>query len=105
MRDVDIVIEGRACACGAIQPTELDGVGEIKRLFTRSDARGRGCVRAVLSRLEGIARDEGWGDLRLSTGTRQPEAIVLYEKSGWTRILPYGSYIDDQWSICFGKDL
>ena len=42
--------------------------------------------------------------LRLQTGTRQPEAVALYEREGWTRIDPYPPYPAES-SICFEKRL
>ncbi len=44
------------------------------------------------------------GSLRLQTGTRQPEAVALYEREGWTRIDPYPPYPPES-SICFEKIL
>ena len=40
--------------------------------------------------------------LQLETGDVQPEAIGLYQSSGWIRVPNYGQYEDDPRSICFG---
>ncbi len=36
--------------------------------------------------VEDSARELGLTDLRLGTGDRQPEAVALYESSGWERV-------------------
>jgi hypothetical protein len=37
--------------------------------------------------VEDAARELGLTDLRLGTGDRQPEAVALYESTGWERVL------------------
>jgi ribosomal protein S18 acetylase RimI-like enzyme len=43
--------------------------------------------------------------VRLETGIHQPEAISLYERAGFYRIPPFGSYTDDPLSLCYEKRL
>lgn len=43
--------------------------------------------------------------LRLETGIQQREAIGLYERLGFYRILPFGPYTDDPLSLCYEKRL
>ena len=95
---------GRAVACGAFRPLG-DGVAEIKRMFVAPDFRGRGYSRAILSELERLARQYGYSVVRLETGNRQPEAIQLYEGSGYKRIPNFGIYVDNEMSLCFEKRL
>jgi hypothetical protein len=40
-----------------------------------------------MAAVEDAARELGLADLRLSTGDRQPEAVALYDSSGWERVL------------------
>jgi GNAT superfamily N-acetyltransferase len=99
-------IAGEAVGCGAVKPFDrAAGIGEIKRMYTAPHARRRGISRAVLAHLESRARELGYERLQLETGTEQPEALALYEASGWERITPYGRYKDLPSSVCFGKDL
>jgi ribosomal protein S18 acetylase RimI-like enzyme len=56
-----------------------------------------------LTALEKLASQYGYNTLRLETGTRQPEAISLYESFGFHRIPPYGRYVGDPLSLCFEK--
>ena len=99
-------LNGEAVGCGALKPFESEpGVAEIKRMYTRPEARRQGVSRAVLARLEERGAGLGYRRLKLETGTAQPEALALYEAQGWERITPYGRYGDDPQSVCFAKDV
>jgi GNAT superfamily N-acetyltransferase len=63
------------------------GVGQIRRLWVDPAWRGHGIARALMAAVEDAARELGLADLRLSTGDRQPEAVALYDSSGWERVL------------------
>ncbi len=78
---------------------------ELKRMFVAEEARGRGIARSLLVRLEDEARDLGYTELRLETGTAQPEAMELYESCGYVAIPNYGQYADDPRSRCYAKPL
>ena len=41
----------------------------------------------------------------LETGARQPEAIALYQSSGYERMPNFGTYRYHPDSLCFGKAL
>jgi ribosomal protein S18 acetylase RimI-like enzyme len=81
------------------------GVGEVKRMYVAPAFRGRGIARALLRALEAAAGRLGVAVLRLETGTRQPEAIGLYEAAGYARIPAFGEYVGDPLSVCFEKRL
>ena len=95
-------VDGRAVGCGAVRPLQ-PGFGEIKKMYVEPEMRGRGIARAILATLEGAARNLGFATIRLETGTKQPEAIRLYESSGYTPIPKYGEFADDPLSVCFEK--
>lgn len=97
-------LDGRAAGCGALRPLER-GVGEVKRVFVEKAFRRQGVARAILERLETVAAQFGYRALRLETGVRQPEAIKLYESSGYRRVRCYGRYVDNPLSVCFEKRL
>jgi GNAT superfamily N-acetyltransferase len=97
-------LNGRPVGCGAIRRLE-DGVGEVKRMYVRPEARRRGVARLVLAELEETARALGLHTLRLETGTRQPEAIALYEREGYRPIPRFGEYAEDPFSVCYEKTL
>jgi GNAT superfamily N-acetyltransferase len=78
---------------------------EVKRMYVTDAARGRGYARAVLAYLEDTARAAGVRWLLLETGQVQPEAIALYESSGYQRVPPFGYYAEGELAIHLGKDL
>jgi GNAT superfamily N-acetyltransferase len=60
-------------------------IGEVKRLWVHPGSRGLGIARALMQGLEAAGRELGFVTLRLETGSRQPEAVALYDGSGWER--------------------
>lgn len=100
---VVVRLDGAPVACGALRGTDLAGVAEIKRMYVVPTARGRGLSRLVLGRLEAEANELGYERLRLETGTGQPEAMALYESSGWTATEPWPPWDRVPFSRCYGK--
>ncbi|MBY0479318.1 MAG: GNAT family N-acetyltransferase [Chitinophagaceae bacterium] len=90
--------------CGAFKEYEL-GVAEIKRMYVKPELRGKGIAAEILSSLELWAKDEGFKTCILETAIKQPEAIRLYEKCGYTRMPNYGQYIGVEISLCMQKDI
>jgi GNAT superfamily N-acetyltransferase len=97
-------VEQEAVGGGALRPVE-PSVAEIKRMFVEPHTRGRGVAQVILQNLESLAREFGYERVILETGTRQPEAIRLYESAGYQRIACYGPYVDNPLSVCFEKRL
>jgi len=91
-------------ACGAFKYFDA-GTVEIKRMFVAPDYRGRGLATAVLNELEEWAAALQNHTAVLETGTRQHEAIALYQKLGYTIIPNYGQYVGMDTSICMQKSL
>jgi len=60
----------------------LDYYAEVKRMYAREPARGRGIGKALLASLEAEARNAGRSLLRLETCIHQTAAIALYERWG-----------------------
>ncbi|QGK71171.1 GNAT family N-acetyltransferase [Allosaccharopolyspora coralli] len=85
------------------EPFFEDGDAELKRMYVVPHARGSGLARAMLAELERSARSAGRRRAILETGTAQPEAIALYESSGYAEISKFGVYRCDGDSRCFGK--
>jgi GNAT superfamily N-acetyltransferase len=100
-------LDARPVACGGVRPL-LDGcpeVAEIKRMYTRPEARRRGISRVLLARLEREAAALGYRRVHLETGLRQPEAVALDESAGYARIAPYGRFASDPLNLAYGKDI
>jgi ribosomal protein S18 acetylase RimI-like enzyme len=103
-RFVIVLEDGAPVACGAIRRHDVD-TAEIKRMWVRPEARGRGIARLVLRELESSARAQGYRALVLETGLRQPEALALYESHGYTTIPNFGFYKESPLSVCYRKEL
>jgi putative acetyltransferase len=82
---------GIAAGCGAIRLIG-NGTAEIKRMYVTPVFRQRGVARRVLEALEAEARNLGVTRALLETGTRQPEAIALYKKAGYSPTGSFGEY-------------
>lgn len=105
IREVVVCHEGGTpVGCGAFKEYG-SGVAEIKRMFVLPSHRGRGIAGQVLRELEAWADECGFHTCILETGKKQPEAIRLYEKSGYHRIANYGQYAEVESSVCMEKHL
>jgi GNAT superfamily N-acetyltransferase len=78
---------------------------EIKRMYVRSSARGRGLARQMLAHLERTAAAAGADALILETGQVQPDAIALYRSSGFVDIPDFGFYAGEELAVHLGKPL
>lgn len=78
----------RALACGGLK-THAPGVGEIKRMYTRPEARGRGLARDLLQELESTARHLNMHRLLLDTAGPLEAAAGLYLSSGYSEVPAY----------------
>lgn len=96
--------EGRAIGMGALR-REPGGIGEIKRMYTRPEARGRHVGSAILDAVIALAQAEGLARLVLETGDQHPEAWRLYESRGFTRCGPVLDYPDLPTSVFYEKPL
>jgi GNAT superfamily N-acetyltransferase len=98
------VREGEAVGCGGIKHF-ADDIGEVKRMYVIPTARRTGVARAVLAQVEDEGRRRGYRELRLETGTLQPEAIALYASVGFELIPCWGIYEHFPLSRCMAKVL
>ncbi|HEY0459584.1 MAG TPA: GNAT family N-acetyltransferase [Pyrinomonadaceae bacterium] len=88
--------------CGAFKELTDESV-EIKRMFVRPENRGKGAAQEILTELENWAAETGFKSAVLETGKKQPEAIRLYQKSGYQTIPNYGQYEGVENSVCMKK--
>lgn len=68
-------------------------VGEIKRLFVRSEYRGKGAAKALMDAVEAYAREQGCEKLFLDTRITLEPAVTMYRKRGFEEIFRAGLYI------------
>jgi putative acetyltransferase len=101
-------LDGLAVGCGGV--AMFDDYAEIKRMYTRPAARGRGVAKALLHRIEDEACRAGKSILRLETGIHQKEAIGLCERMGFRPRGSFGQYAamaacNIETSLFFEKEL
>lgn len=85
-----VSVDGVAVGCGGV--ALFEDFAEVKRMYVREGARGRGAAQALLARLEREARAAGLDTLRLETGDRQLAAMRFYQKCGFRRCGAFGDY-------------
>lgn len=93
---------GASVGCAAIVVTPE--YGELKRMYVRPPARGRGAARQLIEALEAKAMGQGCRTFMLETGPTMPEALILYERLGYQRRGPFGDYPDDPLSVFMQKN-
>lgn len=91
-------------SCGAIKEFDPSTM-EVKRMFTLPAYRGKGIAGSILNALENWAKELSYKKCILETGKRQPDAISLYKKNGYSSIPNYGQYAGVDNSVCFEKKL
>ncbi|WP_139977741.1 GNAT family N-acetyltransferase [Nocardioides litoris] len=101
----DVPVATGAWRASTVEVFGAARTAEVKRMYVVPEARGRGLARVVLAHLEASAAAAGIEALVLETGLRQPEAIALYESSGYVPVPGFGHYTGSPLSRCFGKDL
>jgi GNAT superfamily N-acetyltransferase len=93
-----------AIGCGVIKPFNKETV-EVKRMYVRPEHQGKGIGSKILKELEIWASILNYTATILETGVRQPDAIALYKKNGYSITDNYGQYIGVKNSVCFKKSI
>ena len=95
---------GQAIGCGALKVHSAE-LGEVKRMFTDPEVRGKRVGSALLAAIEALAAEKGLNQLMLETGTGPgfDAAQRLYSRSGFTVRGPFLDYPDSEWSAFFEK--
>lgn len=99
-----ILVDGEPAGCVGLRRHDDERV-EVKRLFVREPFRGRGLARRLIAASEDEARGLGYGTVILESGTAQPEAMALYESSGYSVIPGFGYYRESPRNRCYAKVL
>jgi GNAT superfamily N-acetyltransferase len=79
---------GHAIGCGGLQRFDAE-TGEVRRIFLDKTEHGRGTGRRMLVELEEHARRLGYKRVRLTTGDGQPEALRMFQSTGYQEIPPF----------------
>jgi putative acetyltransferase len=98
--------DGRAIGMGALR-RHADGIGEVKRMYTRPEARGLGIGKAIVAEIVKLARAEGCRQLVLETGAVPgfSSAWRVYEGHGFQRCGAVLDYTDSPHNIFYAKSL
>ncbi|UPT61383.1 MAG: GNAT family N-acetyltransferase [Hyphomonadaceae bacterium JAD_PAG50586_4] len=94
---------GATLGMGALRRHE--GVGEVKRMFVKPEARGLGVGGAILARIEDLARQEGLSRVVLETGSNFDAAKRVYERGGFQTCEPVLDYPPSAWTAFYAKSL
>jgi len=79
---------GESAGCVALRSLD-DETGEVKRLYVRTQFRGRGLARALVQALIDASREIGYTRLCLDTHETMIPAQQLYRSFGFRKIDPY----------------
>ena len=86
-------VNGELAGCAALRRHD-PGSAEVKRLYIRAGFRRLGLARRLMATLEDRARELGYQQLVLETGSAQLEAVRLYEALGYRRTDNFGFHQD-----------
>ncbi|MBI3478515.1 MAG: GNAT family N-acetyltransferase [Acidobacteria bacterium] len=82
-------LNGQAAGCIALRELE-PAICEMKRLYVRSDFRGKSVGRVLVDGIIAEAQSIGYERMRLDTiGSSMQDAIALYRRRGFREIAPY----------------
>ena len=95
--------DGEAIGCGAIE--KHAGYAEMKSVFLVPVARGRRLGQVIIGKLEEVARELGYDEVRLETGNLSPWATKSYERAGYSYCERFGDYPENPYSVFMMKRL
>ena len=80
--------DGKVAGMGAIKKLN-ESTGEIKRMYTRPDYRGRGIGKKMLQKLLETGREYGYTEFMLDTPKWASAAQHIYKSAGFKEIEEY----------------
>ena len=96
--------DDQVLGCGGIDFTEPD-YAEIRKMYVKPTARGKGIGDLLLKALEQQARQRQYCLICLETGKFQEPAIALYQKHGYQPSKAFGYYQENPYSRYYCKSL
>lgn len=97
---------GFALGMGALKIHDAE-LGEVKRMYTRDKARGKGVGFKLLQAVENLAAEKGLNILKLETGESPAfeAACKIYERNGFSVCGAFLDYPDSGWSRFYEKKI
>ncbi len=84
-----------------------DGFGEIKSMRAHPEARGKGAGRAMLTHLISRARELGFSEIKLETGSGPvfEAAVGLYKSFGFQPCEPFAGYQPGEFNKLYSLEI
>jgi putative acetyltransferase len=111
LRDPDITFwsvwqDGSLLGCGALRKLTPEH-GELKSMHTARQHRGKGVARVLVEHILAEAKQRGYRQVSLETGSMEAfaPARALYSRFGFEECPPFGSYTLDPYSVFMTREL
>lgn len=105
-------VDGELIAMGALKeltPTTANagGHGELKSMRTSARHLRQGAAQAILTELLRLARERGYAQVSLETGSTPPfdAVIAMYRRFGFLDCGPFADYREDPFCRCVTSSL
>lgn len=99
-----VYVDGKPVGGGAIRTYDEESV-ELKRIFVRPEAQGKGIGTELVEKLIEWASELQYKKIILETGELLAESCHVYRKAGFEVIPNYGPYVNMPESLCMEKKL
>ncbi len=99
-----VYADGKPVGGGAIRFYEKDSV-ELKRIFVRPSAQGKGAGTRLVQLLVDWAKELGYKKVLLETGEMLAESVHVYKKTGFVLTENYGVYKGMEDSLCMELEI
>ena len=100
-----LLIDGETTIGGGAFKFYDETTAELKRIWIDNGYRRQGLAVLILDKLERQAQLQGYKRVYLTTGFRQPEAVNLYLKNGYTNLFDLNGDWEAYRHLPFEKDI
>lgn len=96
--------EGIPVGCSGFKKYSAD-CAELIHMFVKKEYRNKGIAQVLLKELENWVAEAGFKTAIFETGKKQPEAMHLYERMGYTRTANFHPENQSSLTVCMIKKL